>query len=89
MEQYQSMLRAVAKRFAGKRYAFTMEPITIQLAGMTVVVDGEQGHYPIVTVPNSPTQDMKALAERFNREVLHLNQDEVNRLVLQSMRKVR
>jgi hypothetical protein len=79
------MLAAVAATFAGKLYAFTSFADG-SAYGLTVVVDGETGHYPIRSVQHGERDHIQATADRLNRDELKIPVATVNTIVAQSLR---
>ena len=80
---------ACEARFSGKLFAFTARSLPgSNLSGLSVVVDGETGHYPLSpSVANGTRDEMYELADGLNRDRLKLPKDTATRIIAQSMRK--
>lgn len=88
-----NLLQSLREQFPGKLYAFTVTWVQGPLWQLTVVVDGETGHYPVepddaadFSVMSGPRELMQALADRLNTEELKLPTMTVVDLITQSMR---
>jgi hypothetical protein len=86
--QFANLAAMLAERFSGKRYALTTSLMQADVHQLTVVVEGEDGHYPVhaVTGPVTGTQaEVQAIADAVNHHWLTLADAEVAKLVLRSM----
>jgi hypothetical protein len=83
-------LAEVALLFKGRKYAFATRLAGLngkaQQSRLTVVVEGELGHFPIDSLGPRDTDFMREIADQLNRHILQLNQETVNTLIKQSMR---
>jgi hypothetical protein len=100
MEHFNEQICAACEsRFAGKMFAYATSHVRDLLPGMpagwveghdwrlTIVVDGESGHYPLSPfVAHGTETEMQELANRLNRDRLKLPVMTAMHLIAQSMR---
>lgn len=92
-----AVVATLARTFPGRVCAFVVVPDGMQ-GSLSIVVDGENGHYPLEVSYRLSGGDplfisvtgtrgaMQALADRLNHNLLNLSDETVTRLIAQSLR---